>query len=222
VNSLNPNVQWCNRTLVGSTSVRRRHREPPVRLSPGVRLARGAMRNERIEGHEWGAYVVLVRSSVTEHGMAYGPRGLGSRSANSSRGRDAPPGSAGKPRAGRSGAGGGMIQGCEVRGMRNAEAAQIISRSSSMNTTGERLKIERLTSRSEGGRWKRAKWHLAGGLPYCLPGLGGGSMKPTDRETSKAHRFYPHRRTASTLAVREKNGSPPCDSALLPPSAARE
>jgi hypothetical protein len=59
-----------------------------------------------------------------------------------------------------------MIQGCEVRGMRNAEAAQIISRSSSINTTGERLKIERLTSRSEGGRWKRAKWHLAGGLPY--------------------------------------------------------
>jgi len=64
----------------------RRHREPPVRLSPAVRLARWAMRNERIEGQEWGAYVVLVRSSVTEHGMAYGPRGLRSRSANSSRG----------------------------------------------------------------------------------------------------------------------------------------
>src|ERR687888_19863 len=29
------------------------------------------------------------RSSVTEHGMAYGPRGLGSRSSNSSRGSDA-------------------------------------------------------------------------------------------------------------------------------------
>ena len=40
------------------------------------------------------------RFSVTEHGIAYGPRGLGSRSSNSSRGSDAPPGSAGKPRAG--------------------------------------------------------------------------------------------------------------------------
>src|SRR5262245_57228167 len=133
----------------------RRHREPSDRLSPVGRLARWTMRSERIEGHEWGAYVVLGRSAVTEHGMAYGPRGLGSRSANSSRGRDVPPGSAGKPRAGRSGAGGGMIQCCEVRVMRKAEAAQIISRSSSLTTTGERLKIERLTSRSEGGRWKR-------------------------------------------------------------------
>ena len=144
----------------------RRHRELSDRLSPMGRLARWPMRNERIKGHEWGAYVVLVRSSVTEHGMAYGPRGLRSRSANSSRGGDVPPRSAGEPRAGRSGAGGGMIHRCEVRVRRTAEAAQIISRSSSINTTGERLKIERLTSRSEGGRWKRTKWHLAGGLPY--------------------------------------------------------
>src|SRR5215475_475550 len=97
----------------------RRHREPTVRLSPVVRLARWPMRSERIQGHEWGAYVVLVRSAVTEHGMAYGLRGLGSRSANSSRGGDVPPGSAGKPRAGRSGAGGQRIEVCEVREMRS-------------------------------------------------------------------------------------------------------
>jgi hypothetical protein len=100
----------------------RRHREPAVRLSPLGRLARWPMRNECIQGHEWGAYVVLGRSSVMEHGMAYGPRGLGSRSANSSRGRNVPPGSAGKPRAGRSGAGGRMSGTGEVRAMRNAKA----------------------------------------------------------------------------------------------------
>ena len=108
---LNPNVQWWNCTLVGSTSETRRHREPSVRLSPRVRLARWTMRSERIQGHVWGAYVALVRSSVTEHGMAYGPRGLGSRSRHSSRGRHVPPGSAGKPRAGRRAAGYRMFNG---------------------------------------------------------------------------------------------------------------
>jgi hypothetical protein len=122
VNSLNPNVQRCNRTLVGSTSVRRRHREPPERLSPGVCLAQWAMRSERIQGHEWGAYVVLVRSSVTEHGMAYGPRGLGSRSANSTRGSHAPPGPTGEPWTGGSGTGGRRAGSCEVREMRSAKA----------------------------------------------------------------------------------------------------
>jgi hypothetical protein len=38
---------------------RRRHREPWVHVSPVVRLARWTMRSERIEGHEWGTYVVL-------------------------------------------------------------------------------------------------------------------------------------------------------------------
>jgi len=126
------------------------------------------MRNECIQGHEWGAYVVLVRSAVTEHGMAYGPRGLGSRSANSSRGGDVPPGRAGKPRAGRSGAGGRMSGTGEVRERRNAAAGPPSDRRGSVQATGERLKIERLTSRSEGGRGKRAKWYLAGGLPYRM------------------------------------------------------
>ena len=121
---------------------------------PVVRLARWAMRSERIQGHESGAYVVLVRSSMTEHGMAYGPRGPGSRSSNSSRGSDAPPGSAGKPRAGRSGTGGRVSRNCEVRAMRNAEADLLIGRRCSVKATGERLKIERLMSRSEGSGWK--------------------------------------------------------------------
>ena len=107
----NPNVQWWNRTLVGSTSETRRHREPPVRLLPVVRLARWTMRSERIQGHGWGAYVALARSSVTEHGMAYGARALRSRSRHGSRGRHVPPGSAGKPRAGRRAAGYPMLTG---------------------------------------------------------------------------------------------------------------
>jgi hypothetical protein len=32
----------------------------------------------------------------------------------------------------------------------------------------------------------------AGCLERGLSGLGGGSMKPTDRKIKKAHRFYPH------------------------------
>src|SRR6266849_2825442 len=42
------------------------------------------MPSEGIEGHEWGTYVAFGHSFVTEHGMAYGARALGSRSANSS------------------------------------------------------------------------------------------------------------------------------------------
>jgi len=135
----------------------RRPQEPGVRLSPVVRPACGPMPNEGIQGDEWGTYVALERFSVTEHGMAYGPRGQGSRSANSSRGRDAPPGSAGKPRAGRSGAGGRMRGHWEVRAMRNAEAGPLTGRRCSAQATGERLKIERLTSRSEGSGWKSTR-----------------------------------------------------------------
>jgi hypothetical protein len=155
----------------------RRPRESRVRLSLVIRPACGPMPSEGIEGDEWGTYGVLERSAVTEHGMAYGPRGLGSRSSNSSRGRDVPPGSAGKPRAGRSGAGGRMSGNCEVRVMRNAAAGPPIDRRCSVEATGERLKIERLTSRSEGGRWKRAKWHLAGGLPYRPLRSAGGAAR---------------------------------------------
>jgi hypothetical protein len=167
----------------------RRHREPSVRLSPVGRLARWTMRNECIQGHEWGAYVVLGRSAVTEHGMAYSPRGLGSRSANSSRGRDVPPGSAGKPRAGRSGAGGRMSGTGEVRAMRNAKAGPPIDRHWSGKATGERLKIERLTSRSEGSGWKStslgnslaayptARCVLRGERSREAPDLPGGGLE---------------------------------------------
>src|SRR6266446_657099 len=83
---LNPNLQGWNRTLVGSTSIIRRHREPWVRLLPMVHPARWPMPSEGIEGDEWGAYVVLARFAVTEHGMAYRTRVPWSRSHRSSRG----------------------------------------------------------------------------------------------------------------------------------------
>ena len=56
----------------------------------------------------------------------------------------------------------------KVREMRNAETVWgvIREREFQVETTGELLEIERLTSSLEGGRWKRAARHLAGGLPY--------------------------------------------------------
>src|SRR5712691_6353826 len=86
------------------------------------------MSSEGIEGDKWGAYVVLARSSVTEHGMAYRTRVPWSRSANSTRGSHAPPGRTGEPCTGGSGTGGRMPRSCEVREMRNAEAGLIIVR----------------------------------------------------------------------------------------------
>jgi AI2M/AI1M-like, HNH endonuclease len=40
-----------------------------------------------------------------------------------------------------------------------------------IEVTGKLLEIERLTSSLEGGRWKRAARHLAGGLPYRKHGF---------------------------------------------------
>ena len=39
------------------------------------------MRSERMQGDERDTYVALEYSSMTKHGMAYGARALGSRSA---------------------------------------------------------------------------------------------------------------------------------------------
>ena len=89
-------------TLVGSTSVRRCPRHPQGELAPVGRLGRWPMANEAIQGHECGAYVALERFAVTEHGMTYGTRVLGSRSSHSSRGSHVPPGSMGKPCTGQS------------------------------------------------------------------------------------------------------------------------
>jgi hypothetical protein len=47
-----------------------------------------------------------IRLAVTEHGMAYSPRGPGSRSRGSSRGSHAPPRNTGEPCTGRSTTGG--------------------------------------------------------------------------------------------------------------------
>ena len=86
------------------------------------------MPNEGIEGDEWGAYVVLGRFAVTEHGMAYRTRVPGSRSANTTRGSDGPPGRTGEPCTGGSGTGGRMPRTYEVREMRSAEAGLVIAR----------------------------------------------------------------------------------------------
>src|SRR4029434_240486 len=93
-----------------------------------VRPAQWAIPSEGIEGDEWGAYVVLARFAVTEHGMACRTRVPRSRSANSTRGSDAPPGRTGEPCTGGSGTGGCMPSACEVREMRNAGTGLIMVR----------------------------------------------------------------------------------------------
>ena len=133
------------------------------------------MPSEGIEGDEWGAYVVLERSSVTEHGMVSRTRVPRSRSAHSTRGSHAPPGRTGEPCTGGSGTGGWMTRSCEVRVMRIAEAGQVIVRGSSEKATGELIDTETVTISSEGGRWKRAEGHLAGGLPYRTSGAKRGA-----------------------------------------------
>ena len=116
VNSLNPNVPRCNRTLVGSTSETDAIGSQRSDFRRMVRLVRWAMRSERMQGHEWGAYVVLACSSVTEHGMAYGMRILGSRSPRRSR-------RWGEPTTWRRGTGGRHLKGkgCEMHKNLNRE-----------------------------------------------------------------------------------------------------
>ena len=86
------------------------------------------MSNELIQGHEWEAYVVLVRSSVAEHGMAYRARAPGSRSRDSSRGSHAPPRRTGEPFAGQSTTGGSRISNHAVGEMPNAKVELIFNR----------------------------------------------------------------------------------------------
>jgi hypothetical protein len=95
-----------------------------------------------------------IRSSVTEHGMAYEARALRARSANSTRGSHAPPGGTGEPCTGGSGTGGWRVRSCEVREMRNAVAARTLVRGARKKATGELIDTETVTISSEGGRWK--------------------------------------------------------------------
>ena len=63
-----------------------------------------------------------------------------------------------------------MTRSCEVRVMRIAKAGEVIVRGDSDKATGELIDTETVTISSEGGRWKRAARHLAGGLPYFTSG----------------------------------------------------
>ncbi len=122
-----------------------------------VHPARWPMPSEGIQGDEWGAYVVLVRFAVTEHGMAYRTRVPRSRSANSTRGRHAPPG------ARESRAQGEVAQVVRCPGpVRYARCGtpkldwSLVERCSKA-TTGELLEIERLTSSLERGHGKSTR-----------------------------------------------------------------
>src|SRR5215831_8426750 len=136
------------------------------------------MPSEGIEGDEWGAYVVLARSSVTEHGMACRTRGPRSRSANSTRGSDAPPGRTGEPCTGGSGTGGRMPRACEGREMRNA-AAGLVMRRAMLARGYWRAARDRKTHEQfgEGPLEKYPYRQLAGGLLYRQSGSVGAVIR---------------------------------------------
>jgi hypothetical protein len=62
--------------------------------------------------------------------------------------------------------------------MRNAETilGVIREREFEAETTGELLEIERLTSSSEGGRWKSATGNSPAAYPTCAAVLGAESL----------------------------------------------
>ena len=170
-----------------------RYGKPRMRFLSVVRPVPSTMRSERIEGYAWGPYVALGRSSVTEHGMAYGARALGARSASSTRGGHVPPGRTGEPCTGGSGTGGRMARSCEGREMRSAEAGLAIVRAMLGQATGELIDTETVTISSEGGRWKRAAGHLAGGLPYGTHGFEAetGGAIPSSTVTRRPEAYAP-------------------------------
>src|SRR5882672_8611284 len=96
------------------------------------------MKNDFIQGDAWGTYVALERAAPPERGMAYRTRVPWSRSPRSSL-------RWGKPTTWRRGTGWQHMK----RGRTGARCA-VVPESSRCWLTGERLEIERLTSRSEG------------------------------------------------------------------------
>ena len=115
------------------------------------------MRSERMQGHEWEAYVAL--DTFLSDGTWDGLRGASPRvtECHSTRGGDGPPGDTGEPCTGGSGTGGWVARSCKVREMRNADAALAIVRGYSKKATGELIDTETVTISSEGGREKRRR-----------------------------------------------------------------
>jgi len=108
------------------------------------------------------------RLIVTEHGISYGGRPLGKRSAHSSRGSNDPPGRMGEPYQGRRGTGGQTE--AAMRYAKCGEPKVVLKVTccceATRLTTGERSDTETVTLRSERGDWKRAfvRWYLASRL----------------------------------------------------------
>src|SRR3989442_384829 len=84
---LNPNIQGWKRTLVGSTSDADAIASHGFDFCSWDTLHDGRCPARAFKGRNGEPTSFSRRSSVTEHGMAYGARALGSRSANSPRGR---------------------------------------------------------------------------------------------------------------------------------------
>jgi hypothetical protein len=127
------------------------HESPRLTFRRGYALRAGRWLVKPLKGMSAEPMSLSRRSVVTEHGMAYSPRGLGSRSRGSSRGGYGPPGRTREACTGRSATGGRRVRSHAVREMRRAQMALALR-----VTTGELTEIERLMVSSERGGWKSA------------------------------------------------------------------
>jgi hypothetical protein len=122
-----------------------------LKFRPWYALVAGRWLMKPFKGMSAGPTSLSRRSLVTEHGMAYSPRGLGSRSRGSSRGGHGPPGRTREACTGRSATGGRSVRSHAVREMRRARVALALR-----VTTGELTEIARFMVSSERGGWKSA------------------------------------------------------------------
>jgi hypothetical protein len=102
--SQSPGVEYSHSPVARLSADARE--SPRLAFRRGYALLTGRCPMRAFKGMSGGPTSRSLRLAVTEHGMAYGARALGSRSRGSSRGSHAPPGDTGEPCTGRSTTGG--------------------------------------------------------------------------------------------------------------------
>jgi hypothetical protein len=136
--SQSPGVEYAHSSVARLYAGARE--SPRFDFCRGYALLTGRCPMRVFKGMNGGPTSRSIRPAVTEHGMAYRPRGLRSRSRGSSRGSHAPPGHTGEPCTGQSTTGGQSAGSHAVREMRRARVALALRL-----TTSELTEIERLT-----------------------------------------------------------------------------
>jgi len=144
-----PGVEWSHLSVARlHTDARENHR---LTFRRWYALLVGRWLMKLLKGMSAEPTSLSRRFAVTEQGMAYGARALGSRSRDSSRGGHGPPGHTREACTGRRATGGRSVKRHAVREMRRARMALALR-----VTTGELTEIERFMVSSERGGWKSA------------------------------------------------------------------